>query len=198
MRENMNEKESLLYIIFKPIIRVLFKLLFKPKIINSAVIPESGRIILAGNHTHNLDSLLLISTTKRNIHFLAKKELWKGPKKIIFANLGLIPVDRKRKNSKVIQWAEAYLKDEKVIGIFPEGTTEKNTKKLLPFKIGAVKMAYETNAPIIPFCIKGSYSLFSRSLEIEFSNPIYITDVNLDKENKRLFNIIFNLNEGKK
>lgn len=193
----MKEKESLLYSIIRPIISGLFKFLFNPKYINEGVIPSSGRVILAGNHTSNLDSLLLLSSTKRNIHFLAKKELWHGLKGIIFSNLGLIPVDRKNKNHAAIKTAETYLKDEKLIGIFPEGTTEKGTKKLLPFKIGAVKIAYETNTPIVPFYISGSYSLFSKNLKIEFSSPIYIRDSNLDNESKRLFNIINNLNEGK-
>ena len=88
-------KDALLYKITRPIITVLFKLFFTPKIIGKEYIPKSGKVILAGNHTSNFDCLLLISSTKRNIHFLAKKELWNGPKKIIFANMGLISVDRK-------------------------------------------------------------------------------------------------------
>ena len=101
-----------------------------------------------GNHTHIFDSLLLISTTKRSIHFLAKNELWKGSKKIIFSNLGLIPVNRKAKDHKALESAINYLNNDKLIGIFPEGTTEKG-KGMLPFKIGAIKMAKETNSKIL-------------------------------------------------
>ena len=39
---------------------------------------KNGRCILAGNHTSNLDALLIMSSTKRTIRFLAKKELYKG------------------------------------------------------------------------------------------------------------------------
>ena len=35
-------------------------------------------------------------------------------------------------------------------------------KELLPFKIGAVKMAYDTNSEIIPFAIIGKYKVFKR------------------------------------
>lgn len=180
--------DVLLYKILRPIIKFLFKTLYRPKIIGSENIPKSGRIILAGNHTHNLDCAMLISSTKRNIHFLAKVELFKGFKKILFSNMGLIPVNRKIKDKNVLIHAYNYLEKEKVIGIFPEGTHGKG--KILPFKIGAVKMAYETKSNIIPFSITGTYKLFSRDLKIEFGKPIKIKNNNLDKENEKLRNIV--------
>ncbi len=184
-----NKNEAILYKITRPIITFLFKTFFTPKIVGIENIPTKGRIILAGNHTSNFDCLLLISCTKRPIHFLAKKELWKGPKKIIFSNMGLIPVDRKNKNHDALVTAEEYLDNEMLIGIFPEGTTEKEGK-MLPFKIGAVKMAYDKNTRIVPFVIKGKYKLFSKNLTIEFLNQIEIKS-DLDKELKRLEKIIY-------
>lgn len=188
-------KESKLYIIVRPIIKVLFKLLYTPKIIGSENIPKNGRIILAGMHTNNFDCLLLMSSTKRCIHFLAKKELWSGVKGIIFSNMGLIPVNRKEKDPNSLKLAEEYLINEKVIGIFPEGTTEKEKGVLLPFKIGAVKMAYDTNTMIVPFMIKGKYKLFSRDLKIVFGKPIKVEKSNLDEENSKLVNIINSMME---
>lgn len=181
-------KDALLYKITRPIITVLFKLFFTPKIIGKEYIPKSGKVILAGNHTSNFDCLLLISSTKRNIHFLAKKELWNGPKKIIFANMGLIPVDRKNKDHQALSSSIAYLENNLLIGIFPEGTTEKEGK-MLDFKIGAVKMAKDTNSPIVPFIITGNYKLFSKNLRIEFLKPIMING-DLNHENINLRNII--------
>lgn len=183
--------DVLLYKILRPIITVLFKLLYRPKIIGKENIKDSGRIILAGNHTNNFDCLLLISSTKRNIHFLAKSELFKGIKKILFANMGLIPVNRKIKDHNVLNSAYNYLNNEKVIGIFPEGTFGKG--KILPFKIGAVKMAYETKSEIIPFSITGTYKLFSKDLKIVFGSPIKVKSNDLEKENEKLRNIIISM-----
>ena len=45
------DKEAILYRIIRPIITVVFKYLFTPKIIGKENIPKEGRIILAGNHT---------------------------------------------------------------------------------------------------------------------------------------------------
>ena len=186
----MNKKynDVLLYKVLRPIITFLFKLLYRPKIIGASNIPKSKRIILAGNHNNNFDSALLISSTKRNIHFLAKAELFTGMKKILFSNMGLIPVNRKVKDHNVLEHAYNYLNNDKVIGIFPEGTFGRGT--ILPFKIGAVKMAYETKSQIVPFAITGTYKLFSKDLKIVFGKPIKINSDNLEQENEKLRNTV--------
>ena len=181
-------KESMLYKIVRPILKFLFLNLYRPKIIGSENIPKEGRIILAGNHTNNFDCVLLMSSTKRCIHFLAKVELFKGFKKVIFSNLGLIPVDRSKKNPDALKTAKMYLENDMVIGIFPEGTFSK-TDELLPFKIGAVKMAYDTDTTIVPFAITGKYKLFSKDLKITFGKPLSISD-DLDIENNNLRDLI--------
>lgn len=181
-------RDAWLYRFLRPIIKFLI-LFIRPKYIGLENIPKEGAIILAGNHTSILDPLILISATKRSIHFLAKEELWHGLKKIIFNNMGLIPVNRKIKDHNALVMAEDYLKDGSVIGIFPEGTTEKG-RGLLPFKIGSVKMAQDTNTKIVPFIINGKYRLLGR-IRITFLEPISITG-NLEEENNRLRNLIKN------
>ncbi len=184
MRQKYNE--AFLYKVVRPIITFLFIHLYKPKIIGKENIPKEGRIILAGNHTNNFDCFLLMSSTKRCIHFLAKDELWKGPKRIIFSHLGLIPVNRRKKDPNSLFMAKSYLEHEKVIGIFPEGTFSRDGN-LLPFKYGAVKMAEDTNTSIIPFAIKGKYKIFSKDLQIIFGEELKIKE-NLEIENKKLQN----------
>lgn len=176
-----------LYIIVRPIINVLFKIIFIPQIEGTENIFKSGKIILAGNHTSNMDCLLLMSSTKREIHFLAKVELFKGLKGLIFKNMGLISVDRTKHNEYAIEEAKRYLDNNEVIGIFPEGTTEKGAG-LLPFKYGACRIASISNSQIIPFVITGKYRPF-RKIKIKFLKPIKIGK-DLDKENKRLYEII--------
>ena len=181
-------KDAILYKILRPLTSGFYKVFLTPKIIGIENIPNSGRVVLAGNHTSNFDAPLLMCATKRCVHFLAKKELWDGPKKIIFANMGLIPVDRRNKDGNALIMAERYLKNEKIIGIFPEGTTEK-TGKMLKFKKGAVKMAIDTDSAIVPFVICGKYRLFSKDLMIKFLKPIKCYG-DVKEETERLMNII--------
>ena len=179
-----------LYRIVRPIIKIIMKILYRPKYIGLNNLPKEGRLVLSGNHTNNLDCLLLISSTKRTIHFLAKDSLNKGLKGIIFRNLGLIFVNRSIHDKTALNNAINVLEEDKVIGIFPEGTINRELKEpTLPFKIGSVKMAHDTNAPLVPFIITGKYRIFNNNLKIEFLKPIRIKD-NLTEENNKLRNII--------
>lgn len=190
-------KEPIFYRIVRPLISGLFKMVYRPVIIGKENIPSSGKVVLAGNHTNNFDCLLLISSTKRPIHFLAKNSLMKGIKKVIFKGMGIIPVDRSKKDSFSLQTAIEMLKEEKVIGIFPEGTINRTKDITMPFKFGAVKMASVTGSSIVPFAITGKYKPFRRSIQIEFLKPIII-GTDLEKENDKLREKISLLLEKKK
>ena len=171
-----------LYKIVRPLIVLFTKVFLRPKFIGLDNIPKDINYILAGNHTHNLDSFLLITASKRDVHFLAKHELFKGLKGVFFGNMGLIPVDRKNHTTKAFKRSLKYLNKNKVIGIFPEGTYPKHGERLLDFKSGVVKMSHMSNTVIIPFVIKGKYKLFSKDLSIEFLKPYKVISDNYDKE----------------
>ena len=70
----MNKKVPPLYYIGRFILGPIFKLYYNPKIIGKEFIPKSGNIIIAGNHKHLYDQCLTIISTKRGIHYMAKKE----------------------------------------------------------------------------------------------------------------------------
>ena len=184
------EKDPRLYKILRPVITCLFKNFYRPVIIGGENIPKEGRVVLAGNHTNNLDCILLISSTKRCIHFLAKDELYKGFKKILFKNMGIIPVNRRVKDRNSLIKAKEFLEKEYCIGIFPEGTFNRSENLILPFKIGAVKMSHDANSDIIPFVIKGKYKMFRKSVKIIFLKPFKAKGDVLDDENKKLMDII--------
>ncbi len=179
----------LLYKIVRPIITLLFKVIFRPTYIGKENIKKNSPLVLAGNHTNNLDCLLLISSTKREIHFLGKHTLLKGIKGIIFKYMGVIPVDRGAlHNHESLTSAIEVLNKGHVIGIFPEGTINRTSDLIMNFKLGAVKMAKETDAYITPFVITGKYIPFKKSIKIIFLEPYLIENDDLLKENERLMN----------
>ena len=175
-------KEPWFYKFARPIIWFLMKLIFHPKYIGLENIPDDGRIILAGNHTNDIDCWLVISSTKRIVHFLAKDELVKGKLGFIFKGMGIIPVDRTIHDHNALNSGINALNENKCIGIFPEGTINRGSGITLPFKIGAVKMAKETNSYIVPFVITGKYKPFINDLTIEFLTP-YMVSGNEDLTN---------------
>lgn len=186
-----------LYRILKSLFVPFIYILFRPKIINKDYIPADGCVILSGNHVQALDPILLAMSTKRGVRFLAKKELYKGPLKCFFYGLGAIPVDRKNSDSKAREKAVEMLKDNQVLGIFPEGTRNRTNQKLLPFKYGAVSFAKKTNALIVPFAIFGKFKLIGGNLRIVYGPPINIADMELEEANQLLYQKISNLMDTK-
>lgn len=195
-------KEPLLYKITLPLIKFLMWFLYHPTYVGTENIPKEGKVVLGGNHTNDFDCFLIMSSTNRIIHFLAKDSLYKGWKKIIFKNMGIIPVNRSIHDKGALNNAIESLKENKVIGIFPEGTINRTDDIVMPFKIGCVKMAYETDSPIVPFIITGDFKLFKNNLQIEFLPSYKIPkqkNDDLTAANEKLMKIISKkIEEGRK
>lgn len=180
------------YQIFRCIIGFFFKLLYRPKVINREYIPKEGAVLLVGNHRHLFDCLMAGISTKRTIHYLAKKELFKKRlSRWFFKTVGCIPVDRQNKNPEAKKEATEFLKSGNVIGIFPEGGRNRTENDLNEFKFGAVSLASKSGASVVPFAIIGEYKFFSKNLKIIFSKPYKIKkDADLEAENIKLKGII--------
>ena len=181
------------YKILLRIVKVINKIYVRPKYEGLENIPKDGAYILAGNHIHLLDPGPIMSVTNRHIHFLAKTSLFKFPQSLIFSHMGLIPVNRDNKDRDAYEKAIEYLNNGEVIGIYPEGTRERG-RGLLPFKTGAVRMAKETDTPIIPFATIGRYRPFKKGLIVRFGEP-YIVKKNIVEANDELREIIRRLLE---
>ncbi len=192
-------KEPMFYRILRGPLTSIFKMVYRPTVIGKELIPESGRIILAGNHTNYFDCLLVGGVTKRCVHYLAKDELIKGPLGFAFKALGIIPVNRRTKDKNALEAAIKTLKEEKLIGIFPEGTINRTDDIIMPFKYGAVKMSQEAESDIIPFAITGKYKPFKKSVKIRFFEPIRAGE-DLTAANELLMKIVSDeiIREGEK
>ncbi len=176
------------YLLLTPIMRVLFRLYYNPKIINKEVIPKDGPILIVGNHKHVYDQCLTIMATKRVIHYMAKKEYFDGKIAWFFKLVGCIPVDRSIKDHNATDKALKVLNNGGAIGLFPEGTRNKTKDVfLLPFKFGTVSMAKKTNATIIPFGLTGDYKFRSKNLTIRYGTPFKVGDMDLEDANKKLY-----------
>ena len=58
----------------RAVLGVFFKFYYNPRVINKEVIPREGPIIICGNHKHVYDQCPVILSTKRVVHYMAKKE----------------------------------------------------------------------------------------------------------------------------
>ncbi|MEG2295473.1 MAG: lysophospholipid acyltransferase family protein, partial [Oscillospiraceae bacterium] len=78
-----------LYIICTQGMRLYFKFMFRVEFEGVENIPKGGGYILASNHRHNFDPILLSLKLKKQIFYLAKMELFDTPiKNFLFSNIG--------------------------------------------------------------------------------------------------------------
>ena len=180
------KRNTILYRMIRPLLLVVAKIIFNPKIIGRENIPKSEGCVIACNHVHAIDPAILIYSSRRIIHFIAKKELFEGKMRWFYLSFGTIPVDRDKKNPMAMKVAEEFLENDEVIGIFPEGTRNKERGTLLPFKFGAVKMASVTGKKIIPCAITGEYKVFRSTLRVRYGEAIDISGMELEEANNLL------------
>lgn len=190
MRKEKKKLPEFGYKVIRAVLGPIFNLYYNPKVIGKENIPTDGPILICGNHKHVYDQCPIILSTKRVVHYMAKKEYFDGKMAWFFKMAGCISVNRSIKDEKAKEQAIDVLKDNGAIGLFPEGTRNKTKEFLLPFKFGAVSMAQKTNATIVPFGLTGDYKFRSKNLTIRFGKPFKVGDMTLEEANKKLYNEI--------
>lgn len=184
----MKERRNIIYWIIRGVCKPLFKMVYRPRIIGSDHIPVTGSAVIAGNHKHALDPILIDICTNRMVYTLAKKELHDGLFGFIFRGVGTIPVDLySKENKQALADAVEVLNNNHLVNVSPEAKRNYTNELLLPFKYGAVSMSKKTGAPIIPYAIVGKYKLFSKDLTVIFGEPISATNKELYDANKELY-----------
>lgn len=161
-----------LYSFFRGLLTPIFKLIFRVRFINPHNIPREGSFIIASNHISGTDPIVIaIGQKHRNIHFMAKAELFKNKfMNWLFLSIGCFPVQRGKGDISSVKHFEKVVQDGEVMGIFIEGTRSKTGEFLKP-KSGAALIAYDTKTPVIPVCItktkKGRICHFGEPLSLE-------------------------------
>jgi 1-acyl-sn-glycerol-3-phosphate acyltransferase len=137
--------------------------------------PDTQMIII--NHRSFLDIIVMELLTKKNIAWVAKKELFQVP---FFSHLLKIPqgISIDRENSKsivhLLRESKKEIARNRLIVIFPEGTRNSDPEKeLIEFKKGAEIVANKLNLKVQPIVINhtdkriNSSSLFHSFGKIE-------------------------------
>jgi 1-acyl-sn-glycerol-3-phosphate acyltransferase len=152
---------------------------------------QDRNYIFAANHASLIDIPLLLIAVNRYTVFIAKSELSKIPIfKSILDRAGFIFVDRKNNDSAVKSMnnlMDDIRKIPRSVAIFPEGTRTSDGN-LLPFKKGAAIFAINTDIPVIPVAISGTYSWSKKKLfdisqsviSFEFGEPITTENYSFD------------------
>ena len=120
-------------------------------VLRAETVPAAGPVLLCINHPNNLiDSLLVAGVLHRKVHYLATAALFRNPLVARFLSAcGAIPVYRKQDDpDKMDKNADAFaacfraLEQDRLIGIYPEGTTHSESR-VQRIKTGAARIALE-------------------------------------------------------
>lgn len=129
-------------------------------------IPQNLRsgLLITPNHQTYFDPFWVCIPIKRDLRFMAWDAAFEwfllGN---LISSLGAFPVSLKRVGKiKAIKESIKFLNEGKTLLIFPEGEREYSDGKLLTFKNGAVRMALQTNVPILPVTIRGGNKVWAR------------------------------------
>ncbi|MBZ4323856.1 1-acyl-sn-glycerol-3-phosphate acyltransferase [Streptomyces sp. SCA2-4] len=128
--------------------------LWKPRVLGAWRVPAAGPVIMAVNHSHNLDGPMLMGTAPRPVHFLIKKEAFVGPLDPFLRGIGQLKVDRSGTDRTAITGALDVLAAGGVLGIFPEGT--RGEGDFASLRAGLAYFAVRSGAPVVPVAVLGS------------------------------------------
>jgi 1-acyl-sn-glycerol-3-phosphate acyltransferase len=121
--------------------------------------------VFMANHLSFLDGPLLFLVIPQVLHVILKKEIFRIP--IIgwaMKFVGFVPVDRKGQQSgrRSIERAIELIRSKGYSYlIFPEGTRSRDGK-LQPFRRGAFFLAINSQVPVVPITIDGTYALMPK------------------------------------
>lgn len=122
-------------------------------------VPQQGPLIVISNHTGQLEVAVFFGQlSTRPITGWAKMEAWDNAFLNWLFNLwGLIPVRRGEGDISALKKAVKALNEGYIFGIAPEGTRNK-TGRLKRAHPGAVMLAIQSGAPILPIAHWGGES----------------------------------------
>ena len=133
-------------------------------------IPRNTPLILVSNHEKLADPLYILYPVLRKlnkkVHFLSTGSWWFLGDTICRKWVGCIPLFDSK---KAYNETKDLLIHGEIIWIFPEGRLGAGTRSP---RTGAVRLAIETNTPILPIGIKSSYIPFCSVINI--GKPVYL------------------------
>jgi 1-acyl-sn-glycerol-3-phosphate acyltransferase len=139
-------------------------------------IPPKGGVCFVANHVGIFDIILALAYAGRPFGFIAKKELLLIPGiNFWILLLGGLFIDRRhpRKALRTINRGVKHIQAGDGMLIFPEGTRSRD-KGLGPFHPGALKLATQSGAAIVPLAIAGSYEVFEKNHLIN-AVPVFVS-----------------------
>lgn len=143
-------------------------------------IPKTGGAVIAANHRHFLDILVLpAAVPKRHVSMVARHELFNIPViGRLFEDWGAMPIHRDEPTLDELRAIVEVARKDRLVGILPEGTRDKTRTKshsqadLNEFKPGVAMIARRAKVPVVPAALYGMDRLLTHKRGGVFGEPM--------------------------
>jgi 1-acyl-sn-glycerol-3-phosphate acyltransferase len=165
----------------------VIRLLFRERATGLEHLPAGG-FVLAPNHVSNLDPwpLGIPLWPHRQLHWMAKSELYKPVVGTLISWGGAFPVRRGERDEAAIETAVERVRAGEVVVVFPEGTRkEKGLIKRHQSRprTGAARVALRAGAPLVPAAITGTDRLLRLGpLKVAYGPPVDLSGLDVSDE----------------
>ncbi len=165
----------------------------KVRLTGKEKIDTSKAYVYMANHQSWFDIFVLLAYIPGQFRWLAKEELFRIP--IVgkaMEVIGYIPIDRSNRSKAFQSLAKAaeQIRNGTSVMIFPEGTRSSDGI-LQPFKKGGFILAIQSQQPIVPISISGSYRILPKGkwlvrpglIQVTIHDPIPTAGLELKDRN---------------
>jgi 1-acyl-sn-glycerol-3-phosphate acyltransferase len=196
LQKEKSWRGKILNVFLRFVIIPLVRLIWVKNVEGRENLLKNGAYIIAANHQSYLDFICLAGVWPGRVYFLAAEKFffsrfWRP----LVEYTGQIRVDRDSKDKSASMLAAAeYLKEGKIIAIFPQGTRSRDGLIGKTYT-GVAKLANMSGVPVVPVGIRGAFELlppqkrlpkFSRGIQIYIGEPLSFTyDVNDEKNHRQ-------------
>lgn len=195
---------------------------FMPIVLNedNLVYANNCGVLISPNHQSTLDPLVITSVIDKNIHWAALKRFFDAEDSIFnnsknpllckitsysFKKFEYFPIERLRdnpnaKNMRSLKNMIFFLKNNQYVGIFPEGTTNKDkTKDFGVFDPSFLTIAKKDNSWVQPINVLWIKELnIDNKLILNIGKPFKINDITIEEALKIYLDIQYScLNESR-
>lgn len=136
----------------------------RPRFRGKHFLKNAGGCLLAANHRSPYDCMLMMGSTWRIIRWVSAVEVSLGPWRRFFHWIGVIPLDRSKRDTKAVRQMVSLMREGEVVGLFPEGELRTGPDAVTsggPLNENLCRLAQLANVPVVPCAVAGGEK-FSR------------------------------------
>lgn len=182
---------GLTYGVGRLVITPLARLIYRPRVEGTQLVPRTGPVIFASNHLSFIDSIAIPVAAPRQVHFLAKASYFDGPgvrgwfSRQFFTSIGAIPVHRGAGQAALdaLDQQRQLLEEGRAVALYPEGTRSTDGR-LYKGRTGVAFLALQTGAPVVPVGLIGTDKVMPKGatmpsirhrISVRFGAPIDVS-----------------------